>query len=267
MKLDNSKIQFSLNDKKRGIVIPTKITKELAEDIGFHMGDGYMKERTTASSHNYNFVYAGHSTDDRNYFEKVLIPRKKRLFNVNAYYKKYNKNTKKSIELVFNSKAILMFYRDALNVKESPKINMHIPHFILDSNPLKRAFLRGLMDSDGCLTFLKKYRKVPYYPVIRLITKDKVFFNDLKKILNSFGFTFVAFRSEDFYKKRNKTYIRYRIDLNGVSNLYKWTEEVGFNNQRHIRKFLKWAEQESNLQSLPCKGNVMPLSARPIIVK
>src|SRR4030067_817853 len=129
MKLDTSKVQFSGNDRRRGVRIPIKVTADLAEDVGFHIGDGYMKERTTSSSHNYNFVYAGNSEDDKNYFENVLIPRKKRLFNIDAYYKNYNNprnKAKKSIELVFNSKAVLTFYRDVLNVKQSPKINVKI---------------------------------------------------------------------------------------------------------------------------------------------
>ena len=39
------KTDMSKNDLKRGIKLPDKITSDLAEDVGFHIGDGYMKKR------------------------------------------------------------------------------------------------------------------------------------------------------------------------------------------------------------------------------
>jgi len=231
---------------KRNIRIPRFITEELAEDVGYHIGDGYMKERKETRFHQYNFVYAGHSVEDKNYFEKILIPRKKRLFNINLHYRKYSKRTKKSIELVFNSKAILTFYRDVLKVRESPKINVKVPDFIFYSTALKKGFIRGLIDSDGCLTFLRKHKKVHYYPVIRFGTRDKTLFNDVKKIMNDLNFKFVAFRFEQIDKRTGKSYVGYRIELNGVLNLHKWLEDIGFNNQKHVLKYKKWARGDSN---------------------
>src|SRR3989344_1293238 len=126
MKLDLSKIEFSSHDKKKNITIPTKLTTELAEDVGFHIGDGYMKHRTDQGK--YEFHYSG-GRDDIKYFKNVLIPRKTKLFGKRDRFIEFSK---KSNEIIFrfDSKAVLMFYRDVLNVAQSPKTCISVPNWI-----------------------------------------------------------------------------------------------------------------------------------------
>ena len=44
MEFDNSKIQFSNIDVSRGITLPTELDEYLAYLIGFHLGDGHMRQ-------------------------------------------------------------------------------------------------------------------------------------------------------------------------------------------------------------------------------
>ena len=240
MKLDISKVVLSRNDIKRNIHIPDNLSEDLAEDVGFHIGDGYMKERTTSSSHNYNFVYCGHSIEDKNYFENILLPRKKRLFNVSMLYRRYSNKDAKTIEATYNSKGILTFYRDVIGVGASPKNNISIPRWIFISKKFMRAFLRGFIDSDGCLTFLKKHKKKHYYPIIRFEMKSKNLFNGLDDILKNLDFKHASYKYEPYDKRNNKFCKKYYIDINGKANLEKWIKLIGFNDIKHLSKLLLW---------------------------
>ncbi|MBI4894896.1 MAG: hypothetical protein HY831_00225 [Candidatus Aenigmarchaeota archaeon] len=61
MNLDLSNVEFSKNDLRRRIRIPEILSEELAEDVGFHIGDGYMRSRKNKNDNEikYDFDYAG----------------------------------------------------------------------------------------------------------------------------------------------------------------------------------------------------------------
>ncbi len=238
MKLNISKVQFSKNDIRRKIKIPSIFTEQLAEDIGHHIGDGYMKERDGKGFHKYELLYFMHSIDDKHYFRNVFLPRKQRLFNFrpNSTYKY---STENSIYLRIQSKAILTFYRDVIGVQESPKINMKIPKIIFSKKEFMAGFLRGYIDSDGCLYFMRK-KKLNDYSMVRFDLSDNILFKDLKKVLKIFGFTFCDYIYRKLDRRTDRTSIAYKIDVCGNFNLKKWIDLIGFNNQKHIVKYSLW---------------------------
>ncbi len=241
MNLDISKIEFSRNDLRRGIKIPKALSEELAEDVGFHIGDGYMKSRKNEKGVEikYDFVYAGHINDDLEYFKSILIPRKKSLFNFNEM-KIDSIIATNSIRIRPRSKAVFYFFRDVLDVKESPKDTIKVPKWILENKKFQVAFLRGIMDSDGCFTVKRKN-----YPTISINGKSEKLIKSIGKMLNNFGINHCLYEVNPYEKRTSKYYKKYCIDISG-SNAIKWVNTIGFNNPKHIRKYNKWAETDSN---------------------
>ncbi len=243
MRIDISRVEFSNNDLRRNIKVPREFTAELAEDVGYHIGDGYMKSWKNKWSFKYDFCYTGHSIDDRDYIFSVLLPRKLALFNLTKY-RISERLDRKELSIRFRSKAILTFYKYTTGVQESPKNNICVPKWIFSNKNFTKAFLRGLFDSDGSVTFLKKYKQLNYYPVIRLCTISKLLFNDVISLLSNLNIKCAKLE----YKRLDKRYadrifMRYDIDINGVKGLNNWMEKIGFRNPKHLSKINIWKRQ------------------------
>lgn len=239
MQLDLSPVSFSRHDIMRELRVPNELTTDLAEDVGYHIGDGYMKSYSDKWSIKYDFCYTGHVLEDNDYIFNIFLPRKKALFNLKVCrIKKYNQN---SISAWFKSKALFTFYRDVLKVQESPKINISVPKWVYSNKRFEAAFLRGLFDSDGCLSFLKKYKTINYYPVISFSTVSEALFKDVKNILSDLNIKHIGIkviRGDKQYT--NRVFTRYDININGIERLYDWMNKVGFKNIKHLSKYLVW---------------------------
>ena len=224
-------IFYSKNDLRRNIMLPDKLSSMLAEDVGFHVGDGYMKIRDKV---HYEFVYTGNNPNDLNYFEHCLIPRKNFLFNFKNLITK--KSARKNyIELILRSKCMFFFYRDVLGVQESPKTNIKFPTWIFNSLDFQNSALRGLIDSDGCFRTVKKD-----YPIIDLQIKSLPLATDVARILENNGIKFSFYHVKFPDKKREKVYTRERIAINGRKNVLSFINSVGFSNEYHIKRIKKW---------------------------
>jgi len=232
-----SKVRFSLNDKRRKIVVPRILTEELAEDIGFHLGDGYLGDYSTPSNpHKYELTYSGHAIDEKSYYYNVLNKRKYKLFKIKPRI--YIKNNNISARIL--SKALLTYFRDVLGVICGNKLRGTIPSIIMESQKkIKIAFIRGLFDADGTLTFLKKYKKVHYYPrvSIELISKSIVY--SLAKLLKELN---IKFCLSSKLTKRNGILCKeqFCININGNKNAIKYIKLIGFSNPKFVTKYKIW---------------------------
>ena len=105
--------------------------EELAEDIGHHVGDGCLRVWTTKEdcSVRHSFFYSGHAIDDREYFERVLIPRKNKLYSLNKSNYTVRNN---EIRFCFNSKELSLFYQ-GLGIAVGSKKNISIPNFVMNA--------------------------------------------------------------------------------------------------------------------------------------
>ncbi len=223
----------------------------LAEDIGFHIGDGNMHIRARSKKNKrlrYDFVYSGHASKDYDYFLNILIPRKQKLFGVRRNSIQMRKNSE--IKFGYTSKEISILFQE-MGIKGGKKNNIFVPSWIMKgATPIKTSFLRGFMDSDGSLAIKKRHKDYPYYPVVTFAMKSEKLFDNIKEILSNLGFTFTGGPLKKYLEKTNKTYTQFQIDINGVKNLGRWIKLIGFRNKKHKTKYKKWAGQESNLQPL-----------------
>lgn len=223
---------------KRKITIP-ELNEDLAEDIGHHIGDGHMAEHTNKGKTRYPFIYSGDSTFDLNYFKTVLLPRKRRLYGI----------TKDNLQIygtelkfAFYSVELYEFYT-SIGVEGGKKTNIAIPPFIMNgSKEMKCAFLRGLADSDGSLSFKRRHKKIQYYPVVGFVMKSTRLYEGVCTLLEELGVTFTGWPRKQFDTRTNRHYSSWGIDVNGKKNLARWMELIGFNNKRHLDRYEFWTE-------------------------
>src|SRR3989344_5358265 len=143
-KLETSKIEEKIeyiqldslieNFRNSSIKFPTKLTPELSEEIGIHIGDGHL------SSNRYRYKLFG-NIDESEYYENFLSTLYLELYNIKVSLVKRNDNT---IGFEFCSKPIWSFKTKILGLITGRKDYVTVPELILNSGPaIWRAFIRG----------------------------------------------------------------------------------------------------------------------------
>jgi intein/homing endonuclease len=235
MFLFEEKLLFSKRDISKEIKLPDEINIELAEILGVILGDGHLEcNKKYKSNTVYLLNIAGSYSEDFDYyniyFRKIFL----NLFNID--FKIY---MRRNDELVINiySKIIANFFK-FLGVHPGNKTNFNeIPLIILNSrSEIKRAFIRGVFDTDGSITFKKDYHGKHSSPVISIAMKSQKFIEQLRGFMKELGFTFSSCKEEYFDKRVNKISVRYRLDFAGHKNLERYVKLIGFSNPRHLTK-------------------------------
>ena len=237
MKFENSKIRFSKIDISRGITLPKELDENLAYLLGFHLGDGHMRQYTRSfGTLESTIFYDGHSINEFQHYEINICPLIKKLFNYKC--KIVIRRNSNNLRVIIGSRAIVDFMHLQCGLPLGSKDNATIPKIIKNSNvKIKRAFLRGLADTDFSLTF-KKRVKTDYYPVITFQTSCKSLYKNTKELLINLGFRIVHNYRKSY--RYDKVHDSYYIQISGRSQLKKWIKEVGFSSPNHMTRFLVW---------------------------
>ena len=228
LKLDTSGVNFSEGDIKKGIKLPSKITPWLAEEIGMQLGDGFL------SSKRYDYRLKGNPKDEQEYYINYIKPLFKSLYNIDLKIKKFEK----SFGFELYSQAFWEFKTKVIGIIPGKKYNIEVPEK-LKVNDLKilAAFIRGLFDTDGSISFKSKYSYKKYYPSIEISLTSKKVIKEVAKMLNMFGFNpWVGF---------NKKYGR--ISLYGISAFKRYKKLIGWSSQKNLNKVNTWEKEYPEL--------------------
>ena len=223
MEFDLSQLKLSNYDIKRGLVLPKKISKEIAELIGAIIGDGCIRYKPEMNQ--YYLEIVGNKDEEMQYFNYLKNILKKQ-FNLDAHIK----TRERGLRLKVYSKLFIEFLINGLNMPSNKEKgqNIIIPKQIIENSELLRYCLRGIMDTDGSL-FLSNKSHRQDYPTIEISTTSKKLALQLKEILsNKFRTGFRAYQPNGFLTI-------YRLSLNGEEMIDKWFNEIGFSNQRANR--------------------------------
>jgi len=227
MEFDLSNIEISKNDIARGIRIPKTMTLELAEFIGIMVGDGHIGRY---GSH-WEVVITGNKRDIR-YYEDYVNKLILEIFNI-----KFNITVRKRDNTVCvrrHSKGIFNFLNKIIGLP-TRKDYVGIPPVILkNSKEIKAAFIRGLADADFCLTIKHKPHA---YPIIQAASKSKLLMKQTKEILDEFNIGNCYFVDKSYYAKRDKVYIKHRVNISGYKNIRKYMLLIGFCNPHQLEKY------------------------------
>ncbi len=226
------------------------ISERKAYLLGVLAGDGSIRFR--AHKYEYSVKCVGNPRDETRYYDEVLKPLFYSEFGVQVFPKLHDAS--KTYGFTVYSKRL---YTELLSLglpsgRKHP--SLRVPKVVCSSQDLRISFLRGVMDTDGCLTFKKRYTQTPYYSVITLSSQTKEFVQQLERVMRSCGLRPVPIYDYPVnHNRRQEPTVINRLELNGRSQLACWMEHIGFWNPKHTSKLLMygkekyWERQDSQL--------------------
>jgi hypothetical protein len=225
MRFNISKIKFNGADINKNIILPRKMTLDLAEETGLHIGDGSMNFYSNKGL----FQLRGHIKDDQEHYLKRIKELYKKLYNLDISIR-YMKSTG-VVGFQIWSDALVNFKSKILGLPLGKKNDIEIPKAIIN-RVLFYSFMRGLFDTDGCL-YIENKRGKPY-PRLEIGTTSKPLCLQIVNRLKEYKLNV----SYSEYKRKELNWNNlYTIAINGFSNINKWFKQIGSNNPKHIRKF------------------------------
>lgn len=224
MSFDVSAIKLTKKDRDKGLFFPTRLSDELAELIGVHIGDGTMSCSKEAGAH---VAYYGNLQKDLEYFGHLrgLI---KGLFGIEANVKILE--SKSTVFILIYSKALCAFMNQCIGLPYGEKSKtIDVPLLVINSKKFCPCFISGLFDTDGCV-FVQEGR----YPTLKISTASKRLAGTLKEMLEELGFT--PFISK---KNRNPDNPGYDVVVKGSENFDRWIKIIGSSNPRNLKNIEK----------------------------
>lgn len=212
--LDCKEIHYSPTDRKRKIIFPNKMSPELAEEIGVHLGDGCLSK-----SRNYYSVKTNKTEED---YMQYLFKLYKKLYNLDLKIMRLPS----VVGFEIYSKALCEFKNEVLYLPYGEKIHrIEVPKAILDTKnkEVYKALIRGLFDTDGCICIIKKNGKD--YPMISLCIHSEKLILQVSEMLKKLGYL-------AFHNKQS-------ITLNGIVMFKKWEKEIGSSNSKNFDKLFR----------------------------
>lgn len=210
------------------------LTKELAEEVGIHIGDGHLGFH----SRSYRNEYSGNFKTEKEYYTKYIPNLIKKAYGKRKFCFVRQKGTN-AIKVVMISKEIALFKVHRLYLPLGPKKDIQIPSCLIKRKELMPYIIRGLFDTDGCFYLIKKRRKLHYYPQIKLEFKSRKLIEQISKYFDKIGFK----HSLQFNVMRNlngKTFYNHRVVISGIDRCKLWFEFFKPKNQHKVKKFKNW---------------------------
>ncbi|MCG2718730.1 MAG: hypothetical protein L6408_07855 [Nanoarchaeota archaeon] len=204
------------------------LNQDLAELIGAHIGDG------TLYKVNKSLVWELRgSLDERYYYNDTISPLINRLFNLEVKSKFRSDGNNGVWGVQTSKKQIINTFLDYGFKPGNKTYTVTVPDYIFKSQyKIKRAFVRGLFDTDGCIRFDKiNKQKLHNYPRIEFSFASEALIKSLKKLLDELNFNSFTWKSG---------LNSFSLCLAGKEKTHKWFKEVKPHNPKHLKKYFVW---------------------------
>ena len=207
----------------------TNITPQIAELLGAHIGDG-----TFYRTHSSLVWELRGALEEKDYYFKTICPLLKDIFNLEIQSKFRSGGAHGCWGIQTTRREIINLLLDFGFTPGTKTFTVFVPNYIFNSSlDIKRAFLRGLFDTDGCLRFDRLKKQVLYtYPKIEFCSASLALRDYTVKLLSEVGFS--------CYTWQFKTY--YSLCIAGKAQLEKWIIEIKPGNPKHLKKYHLWKE-------------------------
>lgn len=225
--------------KKEKIILPKKLSSDLAYLCGVLAGDGGLYFRK--EKYEYFLKCVGNPADEKVFYKKVIKPKFKKIFKYSIKTRYLDQRT--TFGFTIYSKKLIKYLSESIGLPIGWKYNkLKIPEIFKKKKVWLKNFVMGIFDTDGCICFKRRYRDYPYYPVISISSKSKMLIKDLSSVLKRLHFKLVEsydYKKLDTRAKAGFTIIN-RIDLNGKNNFILWMKTIGFSSPKHLAKIRKF---------------------------
>ncbi|MFZ3043911.1 MAG: LAGLIDADG family homing endonuclease [Minisyncoccia bacterium] len=191
----------------------------LAELIGILMGDGHVGLYQTS-------VVTNSETDFQHaLFVKTLF---EDLFKIQVSLS--TQRDKKACVITVSSKSVCRFFVSQ-GIPQGNKIalGMHIPDWIQEKLLYRKAFIRGLFDTDGCV-----YLDTHHYRQKTYENLGMAFANQSLPLLSFFKDSLELFGLHPTQKTEFRVFLRRKEDIRHYFDL------VGSSNQKHLGKICRY---------------------------
>ena len=204
---------------------PNSMSELLAEEIGWHLGDGSM------NWYNGKGLYQlrGHLKDDRAHYEMVIKSAFEKLFDIKVNLREMKSTGVYGFQLWSDE---LVRFKQSLGLPLGPKGEYFIPQEILNKKKFIISVIRGIFDTDGML-FLEKKRD-SLYPRIEIKQTSKLLSDQLYQELLNLGFRVTMYIDG---RGNDKWLPLYVISVRGHQMLLNWFQMIKPNNPKHNKKY------------------------------
>ena len=217
--------------------MPDYISVELAEEVGWHIGDGSMNFYNNRGKLRGFYQLRGHIEDDKEHYEKRIRPLFEKLFGVKLSIREMPSTRVVGFQVWNND---LVNFKKKFGLPLGRKDYIEIPKEFLKSSKLKKAVLRGIFDTDGGIYLEPKNHKL--YPRIYITTISKELSEQLLTLFRNMG---LRATKHLWDPKRGKRKIEYNITIRGVEMFHKFIREISPKNPKHIRKYQKFLRSQN----------------------
>lgn len=209
------------------VILTTEHSVEMAEFLGILCGDGHCYELPSKGI--YQVRIFGHLKDEHDYMTEYVFGLFKKLFNIEpAVYFRKRQNV---IILSKQSKDLVHTVKN-LGFKQGNKTTngISIPPWIFENQNFLKSFIRGLIDTDGCVYPKTKNHKTP---TIWFTSASPNLRNSFNKAVQSLGFPF-----SKWTKRKNMN--GQQCSMGNAGQVLRYYSEIGFSNEKHITRFQRF---------------------------
>mgnify|MGYP001569751963 CR=1 FL=1 len=230
MEFDISSVEKSLNDTRNSLTLPAKPSLQLAEFLGILAGDGYVAPYDKGND--YRISVFLNLTDEFPYLFYVK----------NLFFSLFNlepivilRSDINTATLKKDSKGITNFLYQTGYSKKNCIVT--VPSWVWHTAEFTIPFVRGLFDTDGCISLKRNHGKNMYYPVAKIDSKDYCLIDKLGQWILNYKIPHSIFSSVSFDKRNSKTYSKKIIQISGYRNVEKLMDLLQPSNLKHRERW------------------------------
>jgi len=209
---------------------PSEITPKLAEEVGWHIGDGSMNYYNNRGKLKGIYQLRGHIEDDKEHYIRRIKPIFKSLYDIDISLREMPSTGVFGFQIWSDE---LVKFKESLGLKKGPKLDLVIPEIFLKNDELKIAVIGGIFDTDGCVYLEKKNHKL--YPRLQITTMSVKLAEQLKEIFNEVGLR--ATIHKDHLELRGNRRQSYMVSIRGDEMIHKFMELIKPANPKHLAKY------------------------------
>ena len=214
--------------------VPNNSYTLLAEETGWHIGDGSMNYYENKTHSKGLYQLRGHLTEDKDHY----ITRIKPIFE-KVYGCKINLREMPSTGVfgfqIWNDR--IVSFKHNLGLPLGKKWDIKIPKVFLKKEKLAKLVVRGIFDTDGCVSF--EHKRGNSYPHIHVNTISFPLAKQIHSILLEFNLRVNIYTTKRNFEQNRPNPI-YRVEMVGQKMLNKFFNKISPKNSKHINKYLSY---------------------------